>query len=112
MHDRPNSILAVPSLTADEIAARIVIDWCTAQLRIVVLALRGVAAGLPEPPEDQSEAMGTGKAPESVAYSLAGTVDCIVNDDLLPAIHSLFEAAQLTPAILIRDWQRSQGERP
>jgi hypothetical protein len=105
MPDRPQFI-AVPSLTPDEVAAQLVLRWATANLRLVILALRGVAAVLPEP--EKAEEMGTGVLPESVSYSTAGTVEVVLHDDLLPALRSLHEASYLTPAVLVRDWQRAQ----
>lgn len=112
MSDRPQFI-SVPSLTPDEIAAQLVIRWCAAQLRIVVLALRGVVAGLPVSQEsEETERMGTRVVPESVSFSLVGTLECLLSDDLVPAICALHEAGALTPTALVRDWQRSQGEQP
>lgn len=116
MHDRPESIPpsspppppSVPSLTPDEVAAQIVIRWATAKLRLVILALRGVVAGLPVP--EESEEMGTELIPESVSYSVAGTCEVIIHDDLLPALKSLHEASYLTPTAMLSAWERRVQE--
>ena len=60
------------------------------------------------PPD--SEAMGTGEIPESLSFSLLGSIECAQTDHVDP-LHSLLrEATQETPERLMRDWQRRQKE--
>ena len=61
-------------------------------------------------PED-AEAMGTGEIPESLSFTLLGSIECAQTDHVDPLHNLLRDATQETPERLIRDWQRRQKER-
>ena len=99
----------VPEHTPDEIAAQMVVKCCTAFLKTARLCLQAMEESLTYP--EDSEAMGEWRAPQSVAFALRGTLECIRVDDLEPALLALEEAADLTPAALYDEWQRRQAEK-
>ncbi len=61
---------------------------------------------LPDPPD--AEAMGTGEIPESLTFSLRGSIECAQEDYVNPLYNLLREAIEETPERLIRDWQKRQ----
>ena len=51
---------------------------------MIAMALRGVRHSLPEIySADEAEAMGEHSAPQSLTYSLIGSLECILMDDLV-----------------------------
>ena len=64
---------------------------------------------LPDPPD--SEAMGNGEIPESLTFSLRGSLECALHDHVEPLDDLLRKAIAETPEALARDWQRRQRER-
>lgn len=95
--------------TPDELAAQRVVRWCLSRLRQIVICLRGVHTSLPDPPE--AEDMGEGRIPESLSFTIRGTVECALADDLEPAIASLEEVWRLTPEDLLDAWTAKQAEK-
>jgi hypothetical protein len=77
------------------------------QLLFLVDALEGILRELPRPPDlaDREE----GRLPYNVATDVLATIECVLEDELRPAIVSLQRAAQITNAELERDfleWKR------
>lgn len=70
-------------------------------LRGISLGLRRLRDSLPEPTEGMLE----GEEPNSVAVELAGAVECVLHDDLEPAISKLRKAATVTREELAREWR-------
>ena len=64
---------------------------------------------LPDPPD--AEAMGTGDIPESLTFSLRGSIECARTDHVDPLDTLLRAAIAETPASLVRDWQKRQRGR-
>lgn len=61
---------------------------------------------LPDPPD--AEAMGTGEIPESLTFSLRGSIECARTDHVDPLHNLLRDAVAETPESLVRDWQQRQ----
>ena len=98
--------------TLDEVAAQRLIRYAAGKLRMVAMSLRGVRHSLPEVyTADEAEAMGENRAPQSLTFSLIGSMECILSDDIEPAIAALDEAGALTPAELFEEWQERQKEQ-
>jgi len=77
------------------------------QLLALVDALEGILRELPRPPDlaDREE----GRLPYNVATDVLATIECVLEDELRPAIASLQRSAQVTAAELERDfleWKR------
>lgn len=77
------------------------------QLVALVDTLDAIHGGLPEPPdiEDRQE----GRKPYDRATDVLATIECVVEDDLNPAIKALHRSATVTDAELeqqYRDWLR------
>jgi hypothetical protein len=70
-------------------------------LRGISLGLRRLRDSLPEP----STGMLEGEEPNSVAAELAGTVECVIHDDIEPAISKLRKAATVPQEELRREWR-------
>lgn len=67
--------------------------------------LLDIVSGLPEPAVDVLE----NEAPADVETELLGAVECVVNDDIDPAIRKLRAASQVTAEQLRADWERSKA---
>ncbi len=83
------------------------------QLLAVTDLLEEVHDGLPAPQDidDRHE----GRKPFDVATDILGTIECVVGDDLWPAIHSLLRSAEITNGELARDFHeqlQTQRRRP
>jgi hypothetical protein len=77
------------------------------QLLFLVDALERILREVPRPPDlaDREE----GRLPYNVATEVLATIECVLEDELRPAIVSLQRAAQMTDAELERDfldWKR------
>jgi hypothetical protein len=77
------------------------------QLLAVADALEAAYRSLPRPPDlaDREE----GRLPYNVATEILATIECVLEDDLRPAIQTLQRAAQITDAELEREfraWKR------
>lgn len=69
--------------------------------------LEGVLRGLP-PPTDLADRQ-EGRLPYDVATDILATIECVLADDVLPAIANLQRAARVTHAELKREflaWKR------
>jgi len=77
------------------------------QLLAVVDALGAIYQGLPEPPDlaDRQEH----RKPFDVATEVLATIECVLDDDLWPAIRSLQAAAQATDEALEREFRKRRG---
>jgi hypothetical protein len=106
MPDRPQSIPPLPPWTPAE--AQTTLGSVAYQLLALVAVLDLVHAALPEPPDinDRQE----GWKPFDVATDVLATIECVREDDLVPAIGSLLRSARITDAELEqehREWLRS-----
>jgi hypothetical protein len=63
-------------------------------------------SNLPDPPE--AEEMGEGRIPESLTFSLRGSIECAISDHLDPLMKLLRRAARETPEKLVNDWLKRQ----
>jgi len=77
------------------------------RLLALVDALEDVLRDLPRPPDlaDREE----GRLPYDVTTDVLATIECVLEDELRPAIASLQRSAQVTDADLAREfleWQR------
>lgn len=65
--------------------------------------LEEIHAGLPEPPDiaDRQE----GRLPYDVATDILATIECVLDDDLRPAIEALQRSAKVTDEDLARDFE-------
>lgn len=115
MPEPEKSTLVLPPYrpaTLDEVAAQRLIRYAAGKLRMVAMSLRGVRHSLPETYSgDEAEAMGEHRIPQSLTYSLIGSVECILMDCLEGAIEDLDEAGAITPAELFEEWQERQKEK-
>jgi len=85
----------------------------SAQLALVIAAhsitsvaelLERVHAGLPEPPDlaDRQE----GRKPYDQATDILATIECVLEDDLRPAVEALQRSATVSSAELERDYEQ------
>jgi hypothetical protein len=59
---------------------------------------------LPDPPD--AEAMGNGEIPESLTFSLRGSIECALQDHVEPLDDLIRKAVAETPESLIRYWRK------
>jgi hypothetical protein len=76
------------------------------QLLALVDTLQAIHAGLPEPPDidDRYEH----RKPLNVAAEVLSTIECVLEDNLRPAIESLQRSAETTDAELEREYRERQ----
>ncbi len=101
---------SIPAKTHAEEVAQSILRWVALGITIGIGSLQAAYRGLPEPPD--AEAMGEGTIPESLTFSLRGSIECAIADHLYPAQQVLEEAAGESPENLIREWQDRQESRP
>jgi hypothetical protein len=61
---------------------------------------------LPDPPG--AEAMGNGEMPETLTFSLRGSIECALQDHVEPLDDLIREAVSETPERLVMAWRRRQ----
>ncbi len=106
MPDRDKSI---PAVTPAEAQAQQLIGIALGVLDTAKLCLGFAHLGLPDPPD--GEEMGEGTVPESLAFSLRGSLEVVLADHVNPAMKTLRRALRETPEGLHRDWLRRQSKR-
>lgn len=70
--------------------------------------LEEIAACLPRPPD--MDAMLERRIPATLGVDLLGSIECVVDDDLRPAIRTLERAAKVTTEDLRREFLYRPGE--
>ena len=95
------------AITPEEQAAQQALLHHAETLRTVRTGLLALHAGLGEPPDEDQMAEGT--RPETVAFSIRGTIECIVSDRLDPAVDSLERVAKETEEELYEEWEERRG---
>lgn len=109
MRRRDKSTPAVPPRTPQEEEAQSYLRRVIELLWFVEFFLDLAYDRLPDPPD--AEAMGTGQIPESLTFSLRGSIECATHDHLDRLEDVLWHAVAETPETLVRDWQARQRER-
>lgn len=99
----------VPPITPGEEEAQSFLRRVRELLWFVEFFLELAYSRLPDPPD--AEAMGTGEIPESLTFSLRGSIECAQTDHADPLHNLLRDAVQETPERLVYDWQRRQEGR-
>ncbi|HWM93573.1 MAG TPA: hypothetical protein VN493_22635 [Thermoanaerobaculia bacterium] len=98
----------VPPVTPAEAEAQGICRTARSMLETIKAFLEVAYLNLPDPSD--AEDMGEGRIPESLAFSLRGSIECAISDHLDPLMKLLRRAAKETPARLVRDWQKRQGK--
>lgn len=80
------------------------IEEVASELDALARRLAAMAASIPEP----EEAVLEGQAPWTLEAEMKGTLEIVVNDDLLPASKVLAELALATPDIVRERWEQAQ----
>lgn len=110
MHDRPQSIPPdLPAVTISERRAQRVLLETAGDLAWIRNRLLALHVRLGERPEDDD--MGEGRIPDSPRFSIRGAIECVVEDQLAPAIEALETAARETPRDLHRQWRERLAQR-
>jgi hypothetical protein len=81
-------------------AALAVVSW---QLQEAVETLEGIHRDLPPPPDlaDRQE----GRLPYDVTTDVLATIECVLEDDLRPAVAALQRSSEVTDAELEQEYQ-------
>ncbi len=98
---------SIPPVTHLEEEAQSVLKRMLQLVALLRWFLEQLHFRLPDPLE--AEAMGNGVIPESLTFSLRGSIECALHDHVAPLEDLLTRAVQETPESLIRDWQERQG---
>jgi len=106
MPDRQQSI---PAATPREAEAQRILKRVLELVGLLRWFLEEIHFRLPDPP--QAEAMGTGEIPESLTFSLRGSLECGLTDYVKPLQKLIQEAITESPGSLFYDWQERQRER-
>jgi hypothetical protein len=89
--------------------AQAALSHAAGQLRAVGNRLEEIHEGLP-PPADFDDRL-EGYRPYDVATDILGTIECVVEDCLRPAIDSLRQSARVTDSELERDFYEGLKRR-
>jgi hypothetical protein len=108
MPELSKNLPPVPPVTPAEQAAQNDLRHVAELVWFVEWFLDHVHTRLPDPPK--AEAMGTGEIPESLTFSLRGSIECAQADYVKPLYSLVREAIDETPERLIRHWQKRQGK--
>jgi hypothetical protein len=110
MPDRPESTPPTPQPPWTVARAQSVLNVAAYEIQEAAKLLEEVHAGLPEPPDiaDRQE----GRLAYDVATDVLATVECVLADDLWPAVAALQRSAKVTDAELERDFQERQKRSP
>ncbi|MEA2559520.1 MAG: hypothetical protein QOH06_1024 [Acidobacteriota bacterium] len=106
MPDRQKSTPPVPPITHGEEEAQSVLKRMLGLVALLQWFLEQVHFRLPDPLD--AEAMGTGEIPESLTFSLRGSIECALHDHVEPLEDLLRQAVAETPGNLVRDWHKRQ----
>ena len=109
MRRRDKSTPVVPPITNREEEVQSIIRRMLRLVELLQWFLEQAHFMLPDPPD--AEAMGTGEIPETLTFSLRGSIECALHDHVEPLDDLLRKATEETPENLMRDWQRRQRER-
>lgn len=102
----PGRLSAGPFPEPDDVRGRC--RLLAADLADFAERVRELDAGLPAVPAEGLAEEG----PETVETSIQGTLQCVLADDLEPAIRSLLEAGGLSQDELNRQWEEAERLRP
>jgi hypothetical protein len=104
----PSCPKSTPPLTPAE--AQAALGMVALQLLAVVDRLGQIYNRLPEPADlaDRQE----GRKPYDVATDVLATIECVLNDNLQPAVEALRRSAQVTDAELQRDYREWLKRNP
>lgn len=103
---KPNP-LPPPATSRREKAAQQTLLEQAQRLRATRIELLALHDHLGEPPDEDQMAEGT--LPETVTFSIRGTIECIVSDRLDPAVESLERVAKETAEELYEEWEERRG---
>lgn len=104
MRRQDKSTPPVPPVTPEEQEAQRFLTRCLELLWFLEYVLEQARAKLTYP--ENSEAMGTGEVPESLSFSLLGSIECALTDHIDPLDKLLREATTESPERLALVWQR------
>lgn len=105
MHSRTESTPPqFPPVTPSERAAQLILTYVLIALEAAKRGLAVVLAIVPEPSDEELEAIGDRTVPDSVAYAIRGSAECAASDHLEPAIRTLQAASTATPESLYAEW--------
>jgi hypothetical protein len=88
--------------------AQVILGVAARSIASAAELLERVHAGLPEPPDlaDRQE----GRKPYDQATDILATIECVLEDDLRPAIEALRRSAAITDAELEQEYQERQRD--
>jgi len=108
MPDLSDNLPPIPPVTFEEKTAKEHMQRVRTLLEFVGFFLDLAYTGLPDPPD--AEAMGTGEVPETLAFSLRGSIECALHDHVDPLDILLRNAISETPIALNLDWRKRHGK--
>ena len=108
MPDLSENLPPVPPVTPGEKEAQSHLQRVRELLGFVEFFLDLAYTGLPDPPD--AEAMGAGEIPETLAFSLRGSIEIALHDHINPLHILLRNAISETPIHLALEWRKRQGK--
>jgi hypothetical protein len=108
MPDRPESTPPPsPPLTVER--AQVILEDAACQLLDIALRLKDTHERLPAPPD--IDARHEGRRPYDRATDILGTIECVLEDDIGPAIELLQRSSRITDAELEREHREMLARR-